>query len=570
MNDPPYAASLMQVFDPTGRHFKGFAVLVRHPADGGLYGLTCAQVVGAAFGFVPDDLPKDAPRAAFQVDFPYVAGTQQIPARAVPETWRTQRTAGENFTLFQLLPAGSPPQGAAPADLGLDDADRFRHLVMFPNSVVSDGAHTDVTHPEGQLHYSGTGGWLQVNHRSSFNPLGIFGASGGPVWDEQAGAVIGIAVVPATAGERAMVWVIPGSCFREILGIGGPQGGAQAAPPSLGAPYNRRWYVARKQEEEAVLQKFRDSRPIVVLGTRESGKSWLLEHVLSVIQGENRIEGRETMPVRVRLDLCNADSLHELVVRITEEMLRKGFPARFAPDGELNCAGRALVKRLQAGPASTLGFRLRDLFAREVLPCVENNCVVLTLENVDAHCGKPFFEEFLNTFLGSWEAASTGTAPGLALVIELSTAAFLVNDWFPVLKRNPVVMTSLDHKQIADLAGQFDVVWSPDQVGWVQSWTGGHVGLITQLLALSRRDPDAKLAALTLTTLARNHLRILETDLIQAKLIQRVGVLVRDPSTRGELEKIHRLELAQLGIWTNNKWQWCCDLYAEYFSHRPY
>jgi S1-C subfamily serine protease len=162
--------------------------------------LTCAHVVAAALG-LPDDAPE-APQADVQLDFPLLAPGRRFTARVT--AWQAQAdVAGLELT-------GSPPAEAAPVSL-LVASNLWGHLFRafgFP------AGHEDGVWASGRILGRQAGGWVQIEDVKQTGYFVASGFSGGPVWDETAGGVVGMIIAAERQPGVRAAFLIPATALR--------------------------------------------------------------------------------------------------------------------------------------------------------------------------------------------------------------------------------------------------------------------------------------------------------------------------------------------------------------------
>jgi WD40 repeat protein len=231
--------------------------------------LTCAHVVERALG--RRDGAQPPLEAAVTVDFPLVAPDVGLTARVI--RWQPVQPNGRGDV------AGLRLQGPAPAGaraLRLLTASelwghRFR-IFGFPPR------HDDGVWSSGRLLGPEATGWVELEDVKTTGFRVQPGFSGAPVWDEELGGVVGMAVAAEAEPEVRAAFMIPAG----VLTAAWPDLERQTLPP---CPY-RGLYAFREEDHEVFfgredlenqLVELLDHQPLVgVIGPSGSGKSSLV------------------------------------------------------------------------------------------------------------------------------------------------------------------------------------------------------------------------------------------------------------------------------------------------------
>lgn len=180
--------------------------------------LTCAHVVTSSLGL--RDIPITLPEGPLSLDFPLVAPGEICPAKVVH--WRPA------LDLAVLRIETQIPAGAAPVPLVQSDdlwGHRFRAL-GFPRD------HADGVWVSGELRGRTAAGWVQIEGVRQTGYLIAPGFSGGPVWDEAVGGVVGMIVAADRDPQVRAAYVLP----VERLQAGWPELEARAASERSSEP----------------------------------------------------------------------------------------------------------------------------------------------------------------------------------------------------------------------------------------------------------------------------------------------------------------------------------------------
>jgi len=166
----------------------GFPVTGRHV-------LTCAHVVTGALG-LPHDTPNP-PQADLHLDFPLLAPESTLTARV--SHWQP----AIDVAVLELT--SDPPAGSKPARLVTAD-DLWGHSFRafgFP------AGYEQGVWASGILRGRQADGWLQIEDTKETGYLIAPGFSGGPVWDDVLGGVVGIVVAADTDEKVKAAFLIP-------------------------------------------------------------------------------------------------------------------------------------------------------------------------------------------------------------------------------------------------------------------------------------------------------------------------------------------------------------------------
>lgn len=181
--------SLIRIFHP-----KGYAVGVGFLVDD-QHAITCAHVVATALEL--RTYPENAPTDELTLDFPLTSPNQKLTARVV--SWQIPAIGQGDVAILEIT---SPlPEKATPACL-IQAPDLWHHTFRafgFPKN------HENGTWATGRILGTKAGGWQQIE---STEKTGYFvqpGFSGGPVWDERLGGVVGMIMEAETATRAAFI-----------------------------------------------------------------------------------------------------------------------------------------------------------------------------------------------------------------------------------------------------------------------------------------------------------------------------------------------------------------------------
>jgi hypothetical protein len=318
-----------------------------------------------------------------------------------------------------------------------------------------------------------------------------------------------------------------------------PAAGQRTVQPPR-APFDRQWYVSRREEEEQARDALDYHKPVVLFGPELCGKTWLLSSLLEHARAqEYRIAAINLnlidKPARETLGLF----LHKFALRLCKEL--------HLDPGE--------VERAFASPRSGPIEALHDVMCWTVLPAIDGP-LLLAIDNVDLIAEKPYQDEYFG-LLRAW-ADSGGPLSRLHLALCISTApALLVRD----VHRSPfnlgdvIELPDFDREQLLALATLHGVSCSNEELGLLQDQVGGHPYLarlvlyechrrrksLAALLASVASDPRGGVVAGYLDHL-RSRLQF------QPELLAAFRSLAHDPAASIEPALGRRLEQAGLVI----------------------
>jgi hypothetical protein len=232
--------------------------------------LTCAHVVTAALRIFRNQDTPDASAASVCLDFPIVAPGHKLFAHVDAQSWHPPQP-DESGDIAILHLDSDPPEGVKVVHLVHTDADLWGHrfrLFGFP-----DG-HPGGTWASGVIRGPGAN-WIQIEDVKNPGYPVQRGFSGGAVWDDQLGGIVGMAVAADTDAAKKVGYMIP----TDVLIKAWPQLRQQSIPP---CPY-RGLLAFREQDEpyffgrDAFTRQLVDAinlRPLLaIIGVSGSGKS---------------------------------------------------------------------------------------------------------------------------------------------------------------------------------------------------------------------------------------------------------------------------------------------------------
>ena len=241
--------SLIRILDASGKPI-GVGILVTERMAA-----TCAHVVSAAAG---QPRPSEV-----SLDFPRLPGHPGAVARVVQ--W------DESTDIAGLELVGDPPEGVQPARLVKTDelwGHAFRAFGFpagYDNGVWASGRILD----------RDANGWLQVEDTKNTGYFVQPGFSGGPLWDEQEGAVAGMVVAADNRSGVRVAYGLPVSALEAVW----PILGERAIPSN---PYrglfafrevDAKLFFGREAFTEKLLEAVGRKTLVAVVGPSGCGKS---------------------------------------------------------------------------------------------------------------------------------------------------------------------------------------------------------------------------------------------------------------------------------------------------------
>lgn len=168
--------------------------------------LTCAHVVNYALGYREGHQPQ--PAEAVQLDFPFLPG-EPCTAQVI-HWWPIE--ADERGDVAVLRLSEPSPLGAKAIPL-MTAPDLWGHPCATYGFLQSNSRGIWV---QGKLSGNiGPTGWIQLQGQEPSDNFVQRGFSGGPVWDEQLGGVVGINVY-AEAISKKTAYIIPTALLQEL------------------------------------------------------------------------------------------------------------------------------------------------------------------------------------------------------------------------------------------------------------------------------------------------------------------------------------------------------------------
>lgn len=219
--------------------------------------LTCAHVVIAALRIPRNQETPGAPMDPLCLDFPIVAPNHILSARVDAQYWQAPRPDGSGDIAILHLD-GNAPDGVRAVRLVQTDEDLWEHdfrVFGYPDK------HPDGVWASGELRGRRTAGWIQIEDVKVPGYRIQRGFSGGAIWDDQLGGVVGMAVAADTEAANKVAYMIPTSALVSAY----PQLGQVAIPA---CPYRG-------------LSAFREQDEPYFLGATPSHSNWSMPSLLN-------------------------------------------------------------------------------------------------------------------------------------------------------------------------------------------------------------------------------------------------------------------------------------------------
>jgi Trypsin-like peptidase domain len=170
----------------------------------GTHVLTCAHVAAQALG-LPETM-TERPTGRVSLDFPFIDADNQLEAHVKAWFGLGDSDAGDGISDIAVIECDpGPPSGAAAAPLTRLDKYWGRQFRAFGFPPGFDEGQ----YASGLLVDERVGGWVQIEDVKSTGYFVVPGFSGTPVWDVEAGRVVGMVVGADTRPEVRAAFMIP-------------------------------------------------------------------------------------------------------------------------------------------------------------------------------------------------------------------------------------------------------------------------------------------------------------------------------------------------------------------------
>ncbi|MDY7232396.1 AAA-like domain-containing protein [Hyalangium rubrum] len=271
------------------------------------------------------------------------------------------------------------------------------------------------------------------------------------------------------AAELGLVFATPG---REVLRfLQGEVPAPVAALPAQapGAAYSQEWYVPRPECERLALAYLeRPGSPAVLYGPRQSGKSWLLDHLVSA--------WRQKWPKGsvARINLLEFDGLASLT-ELTDQLA-------YTLMEELNGDESWLATHETGKGRASEMMRLGTMLKKHALG--GGNPVLLAIDSTDAILGRAYAGSFFGG-LRSWMQKSSPPWDQLRLLMAVSTTPSRIiqdTNQSPFNLSDPVVLPPLSQEDVGQLTQRHGLQLQATQLEGLYALAGGHPYLVRRAL----------------------------------------------------------------------------------------
>lgn len=304
------------------------------------------------------------------------------------------------------------------------------------------------------------------------------GFSGTPVLSN--GVVIGhLKRIIPNSDDRAEMGTLYASPVQSVISLL-PQDftkGKKLKPQPAITGYDPSWYINRDSEEKTAIDylKFPGS-PVIIYGTKRSGKTTILKHLLNCVRQDNeQVSTIITMNVRL-FDKKTRDDLDLLIRELANTLIRELFKETKKPDVTKGTEWINKCWQLQCSPLA----KITELMEIHILPEIEGR-LILAIDEADVIWKWPsehktdFFGMF-RTWVqknGKWEKLrlilTIATEPS-CLIESIDSSPFNIND--------PINLLDFDVVQVGKLANKYGLEWSEKEIKKLMDKVGGHPYLI--------------------------------------------------------------------------------------------
>ncbi len=389
----------------------------------------------------------------------------------------------------------------------------------------------------------------------------MHGYSGSPVVVDgvvvgHLGRVLSDSAAERPSAELGLVFATPGREVLRFLNWGAPPAAAAGPAQPPGAAYSPQWYVPRPECEQRALAYLEGpGSPAVLYGPRQSGKSWLLSHLVSAWQK------KWPQGAVARVNLLEFDGLATLA-DLTEQL---AYTLMVELGGEEEWLASYESGKGKASPMIRLGTMLKKHVLGGGTP------VLLAIDSTDAILG----HEYASSFFGGLRAWMQKTSPPwdqLRLLMAISTTpAQIIRDsnQSPFNLNDPVVLPPLSVGDVGQLAQRHGLQLTGQELDGLCALTGGHPYLVRRVL-FDAAMPGAGRRALTLDPEAEvfaAHLRSLRHFVRRESLDAPLKAVLRDPATIVPLDQEDLLKKAWLvRRVAADRLEPTCTLHREFFT----
>jgi hypothetical protein len=391
------------------------------------------------------------------------------------------------------------------------------------------------------------------------------GYSGSPVVVD--GAVVGhlarVLVDSASerpAAEMGLVFATPGREVLAFLNGEVPPAAEPAAPAQPpGAAYSTEWYVPRPHLEKLALAYLeRPGAPAVLYGPRQSGKSWLLNHLVAL--------WRKRWPHGsvARLNLLEFDE-HPTLSDFTDQL---AYMLMVELGGDESWLATHETGKGKASPMIRLGTMLKKHALGGGAP------VLLAIDSTDAILKQEYASSFFGG-LRAWMQKSSPPWDQLRLLMAVSTTPSRIiqdTNQSPFNLNDPVSLPPLSREDVSQLTVRHGLRLTLAELEALYALTGGHPYLVRRVLfgvamagggqGALPLNPDSEVFEAHLTSLRHFVEREGLGSLLKAVL--------RDPSASVPPDQEDLMKKAWLvRRATGGGLEPTCTLHREFFSRIP-
>lgn len=258
---------------------------------------TCAHVVGDALGDRSLALNDTAPKGSFFVDFPYSDLALKLEARVYqndPKAWYPMKAVPNEIAPLQDLALINIdkiqyPDGVEAAIITSTNDGKVGETVFAYGGAKANTSYTEnfPVLAEGIVQGQ-AGALLQIRANDPGDKAFIeCGFSGGPLWNQNTGAVLG--VVALADEEKNLAWVIPTSALCEIFAIGSTDHEKSAEEDTINTlpeipfdfqPRIRELLLKRSNLELQVDERIDEAFLLYLYGEPNTGKSSEIQRLM--------------------------------------------------------------------------------------------------------------------------------------------------------------------------------------------------------------------------------------------------------------------------------------------------
>lgn len=238
---------------------------------------------------------------------------------------------------------------------------------------------------------------------------------------------------------------------------------APLQPP--GAPYTGAWYIPHdRAEKEARTYLGLPGSPVVLVGPYQSGKSWMLHHILTGCSEDG------DLVVHLTLDHLPDECLDSLDALLMEVAVELCDAAGLDEDA---------ISRAWQLPAHPLR-KLSRMVERRILPSIQGR-LLLALDRADTVLAHGYHNDFFG-MLRSWaQGAARPPWDRFRLLAAISTEPSLLvssANLSPFNLSPPIRLGDFTAEQVIALAQRHGLPWGSDDVSLLMSVIGGHPYLV--------------------------------------------------------------------------------------------